>query len=171
MWQHFTSLPLELRNIIYDHVLSDPHDILNFGIPPLYQVHPLITTELYSYRKTITTIFITHKSVYPCHEDAETPRPLIQVALLALVKRFEGNKEMAKGIVLVFKAVHYERQLRPEDKNPRLAALGRMDAVFRSVDATFVESKAMFWSLEFRRQGVETRVDGRGIRTGSGVFR
>jgi hypothetical protein len=151
--------------MIYDHVLSDPHDILNFGIPPLYQVHPLITTELYSYRKTITTISI--KSVYPCHEDTGTSRPLIQVELLALVRKFEEKKEMAKGIVLVFKAVHYERQPRPEDKNPRLAALGRMDAVFRSVDAAFTKSKAMFWSVEFRRQGVETRVDGgRGIRTG-----
>jgi hypothetical protein len=167
MWQHFTSLPLELRNIIYDHVLSDPHDILNFGIPPLYQVHPLITTELYSYRKTIITISMTHGFVYPNHEDAETPRPLIQVELLALVRRFEEKKEMAKGIVVVFKAVHDERRPRPEDKNSRLAALGRMDQVFRSVDAAFTESKAMFWSVEFRRQGVETRVDGRGIRTGS----
>jgi hypothetical protein len=158
MWQQFISLPLELRNMIYDHVLSDPHDILNFGIPPLYQVHPSITSELYSYRKTITTIFITYGSVYPCHEDAETPPPLIQVDLLALVRRFEEKKKMAKGIVVVFKAVHYERKPRPEDRNPVLAALGRVDAVFRSVDAAFTESKAMFWSMEFRFQGVETRV-------------
>jgi hypothetical protein len=171
MWQHFQSLPLELRNMIYDHILSEPHDILNFGIPPLYKVHPTITSELYSYRKTITTVSITHGFVYPCHEDTGTSRPLIQVALLALVRRFEENKEMAKGIVVVFKAVHYEREPRPEDKNPRLAALGRMDQVFRSVDAAFTESKAMFWSVEFRRQGVETRVDGRGNRTGSDVFR
>jgi hypothetical protein len=167
MWQHFQSLPLELRNMIYDHVLSEPHDILKFGLPPLYKVHPSITKELYSYRKTITTVFITHRSVYPCHEDAEIPQPLLQTRLLALVRRFEENIKMAKGIVVVFKAVHYERQPRPEDKNPRLAALGRMDQVFRSVDAAFTESKAMFWSVEFRRQGVETRVDGRGIRTGS----
>jgi hypothetical protein len=174
MWQHLISLPLEIRNMIYDHVLSEPHDILTNGIPSLYKVHPAMTSELYTYRKTITTVSITHRSVYPCHEDAGTPPPLLQTRLLALVRRFEENKEMAKGIVVVFKAVHHETNPNPIPKNrdgdPLSAILGRVRAASRSIDVVFTESKAVFWSVEFRYQGVETRVDRSDNRTGSGVF-
>lgn len=58
-------------------------------------------------------------------------------------------------------------------RDPIYAIVERIDAAFRNVDDVFTESKATFWSMEFRFLGVETRVDGGGIRRcwERGVFR
>ncbi|KAI4856449.1 hypothetical protein E4T45_02084 [Aureobasidium sp. EXF-8846] len=162
----FKSLPLELRNMIYDYALSDSHDILTNGLPSLYKVHPSITRELYAYRKTITTVDISHSSPYPGPSASEEP-PLLQIKLLALVKKFDEKTNVKGIVVVVFRAIPLP--IRPTEQGiygtgPIYAIIERMNAAFRSIDDVLTESKAMFWSMEFRFLGVETKVDGSGIR-------
>jgi hypothetical protein len=161
----FKSLPLELRNMIYDLALSNPHDILTDGLPPLYKVHPSITKELYTYRKTITTVNISRSSPYPAYSASEEP-PLLQIKLHALINRF-NEKADVKGIVVVFRAIPLP--IRPIEegsygRDPIHAIMERIHAEFRIIGDVFTESKAMFWSMEFRFLGLETRVDESSIR-------
>lgn len=48
--------------------------------------------------------------------------------------------------------------------DPIYAIMERIHAEFRIIGDVFTESKAMFWSMEFRFLGVKTRVDESGIR-------
>jgi hypothetical protein len=151
-----------------------PHDILTNGLPPLYKVRPSITKELNTYRKTITTVDISRSSSYPAHTASEEP-PHLQIKLLALINRF-NEKTSVKGIMVVFRAIPLP--VRPIEqgsygRDPIYAIMERIDAAFRNVDDVFTESKATFSSMEFRFLGVETRVDGGGIRRcwERGVFR
>ncbi|KAI5242213.1 hypothetical protein E4T43_04966 [Aureobasidium subglaciale] len=51
----FPSLPLELRNKIYDYVLYD-HDFITHGLPPIYKTELNLTQELYSYREFVISL-------------------------------------------------------------------------------------------------------------------
>ena len=55
----FRSLPLEVRNMIYDHALEDDYDIFTKGVQAILKVCPEITREIYSYRRIYTTIIVT----------------------------------------------------------------------------------------------------------------
>jgi hypothetical protein len=163
---NFLPLPLELRNIIYDHVLRDSPDILTNGLPSLYKIHSSITKELYTYRKTLLTVKTTRSSRYPCNFTSENP-PQTQIKILALIERFEEEKKEAKGIVVVFRAIPLPIQRIEEDRqgvDEIYTIVMRLNAALKSVEDTFTESKAMFWSVEFRFMGVETRVDRSRIR-------
>ncbi|KAI5239724.1 hypothetical protein E4T42_08600 [Aureobasidium subglaciale] len=58
----FPSLPLELRNKIYDYILYD-HDFIIHGLPSLYKTKLNLTQELYSYRKFMIPFVITQHSL------------------------------------------------------------------------------------------------------------
>jgi hypothetical protein len=157
----FKFLPLELRNMIYDYALSTPHDIPTNGLPPLYKVHPAITKELYTYRKTVTTVRINRSSPYPASSPSEEP-PLLQTRLLALVNGF-NEKANVKGIVVVFRAIPLPSRPIEQGIYGRdliYAIMERIDAAFRGIDDVLTESKAMFWAMEFKFLGVETKVAG-----------
>ncbi|CAD0094536.1 unnamed protein product [Aureobasidium mustum] len=88
----FYSLPIELRNAVYDYALQDDHDFFADGVPALFKVCPEITQEIYSYRKTITTISI----------NVDTPGDIEDEDLhRAMITKFK-QKQNTKGLVVKF---------------------------------------------------------------------
>ena len=87
------SLPLELRNAVYDYALQDDHDFFADGVPALFKVCPEITREIYSYRKIITTTII----------NAHTPGPLeTKDQNWDKITKFKQKKN-TKGLVVKFR--------------------------------------------------------------------
>ncbi|KAI5256791.1 hypothetical protein E4T42_01486 [Aureobasidium subglaciale] len=52
----FLTLPLEIRNKIYDYALEEEHDYFVKGVPALLKISPSLTREIYYYRKIVTTL-------------------------------------------------------------------------------------------------------------------
>ncbi|KAG9661835.1 hypothetical protein KCU95_g19332, partial [Aureobasidium melanogenum] len=88
----FHSLPLELRSMIYDHALHEDHDFFANGVPALFKVCPNITREIYSYRKTITTVCISPDTTGSLENE-----DLHQVK----ITKFK-QKQNAKGLIVKF---------------------------------------------------------------------
>ncbi|KAH0238577.1 hypothetical protein KCV06_g491, partial [Aureobasidium melanogenum] len=96
----FRSLPLELRNIIYDYALEDDHDIFTDGLPTLFSVCPHITGEIYSYRSIVTTVVITNETPEPYEESA---KPMLSRYVDAIAEFTQ--KSCIKELVVRFKPV------------------------------------------------------------------
>lgn len=89
----FHSLALELRSMIYDYALHEEHDYLTNGVPALFKVCPNITKEIYSYRKTVTTMSITASTPWlPENENQHWDK----------IARFK-RKQQTKGLVVKFR--------------------------------------------------------------------
>ncbi|KAG9737357.1 hypothetical protein KCU73_g10018, partial [Aureobasidium melanogenum] len=88
----FHSLPLELRSMVYDYALEQDHDFFADGVPALFKVCPHITKEIYSYRKTITTVCI----------DTKTPWPLENKDQQWYKITSFNQKQQTKGLVVRF---------------------------------------------------------------------
>ncbi|KAG9525686.1 hypothetical protein KCV07_g1051, partial [Aureobasidium melanogenum] len=88
----FHSLPLELRSMVYDYALEEDHDFFADGVPALFKVCPHITKEIYSYRKTITTVCI----------DTKTPWPLENKDQQWYKITSFNQKQQTKGLVVRF---------------------------------------------------------------------
>ncbi|KAH0371017.1 hypothetical protein KCU65_g2151, partial [Aureobasidium melanogenum] len=105
-------LPLELRSMVYDYALHEEHDYLTNGVPALFKVYPNITAELYSYRKTITTMNIT----------TETPWPLEhEIQHFDKITRFK-QKQYTKGLVVKFRCLKPRGQQVPSSGLPGFIA-------------------------------------------------
>lgn len=137
----FTSLPLELRNQIYDYVLSDGHDILTDGMPALYKVHPDMTRELYSYRDFMIRVPITQESPFSPRESL--PQPLLQSRLLDLAATFKSKKEQKRRLVVVFEAVVQGIRLASDDGDDDKDALSRLLA---KIGATWTDVLRWSWA-------------------------
>lgn len=94
----FRSLPLELRNMIYDYALDDEHDIFADGLPALLKVCPEITREVYSYRNIVTTVIITNETPEPYEESA---KPMLSRYVDTIAKF--NQKRCVKELVVRFK--------------------------------------------------------------------
>ncbi|CAD0088690.1 unnamed protein product [Aureobasidium vineae] len=116
------SLPLELRSIIYDHALSDDHNIITDGIPALLKVCLEITREIYSNRKIVSTIHITHETTWSNVTDSPKHR------CLDIMTRF-NQKENAKGLLILFKPLTRGTTSR-SDAGGILDPLQRIEDVF-----------------------------------------
>ncbi|KAI4718355.1 hypothetical protein E4T48_05438 [Aureobasidium sp. EXF-10727] len=92
--KNFNSLPLEVRNMIYDYALDPNHDIFTNGVPALLRVCPHLAREIYSYRKIVTTTYINVSDIHAWSEETEQKH-------YEMVARFE-RKENTKGMVVVF---------------------------------------------------------------------
>ena len=92
----FRSLPLEVRNMIYDHTLEDDYDIFAKGVQAILKVCPEITREIYSYRRIYTTIIVTE---FPQRMD-----PFQINRIFGKAKRF-NMVEGRKGLVVRCKAM------------------------------------------------------------------
>jgi hypothetical protein len=167
---NWSSLPLELREMIYEHYLTHPHDMVADGIPPLFKVRLSITRELYSHHDIITTIPITHQT--PTATPIMLLQPLLQLKLLFLVDSFETKKEKKKNLIVVFTAVAQKPRSLVNDEGYGqiynvLDVGANMDKAFRSLQDNFVtETKAIMWALELRFAGVDVRLDRETVRTG-----
>lgn len=128
------SLPLELRNQIYDYTLSDGHDIVHDGISALYKTHPAITRELYSYRDFPIRIPITQESTYNPRPDR--PQSLLHTRLLGLVERFKAKNKQHRKLILVFEA-EVEGLETVINKPERFIAV--FSELFASIDTTFTD--------------------------------
>lgn len=165
---NWSSLPLELREMIYDHYLQHPHDIVTNGIPPLFKVRLSITRELYSLHDIITTIPITHQT--PTATPIMLLQPLLQLKLLFLVDNFETKKGKKKNLIVVLTAVAQKAEVIDGDGYGKMYNIldvkAHMDKAFRTVQDNFItETKAIMWALELSFAGVDARLDRKTVRT------
>jgi hypothetical protein len=63
----FLSLPLELRNRVYEYALEDDVDILLKGVPSILRVSTEITRQIYEYRNITTTIEYSGENDIPAN--------------------------------------------------------------------------------------------------------
>lgn len=185
----FLSLPLELRNQIYDYALSDGHDIITDGMPALYKIHPAITRELYSYRDLIITIPITQELPFNLRESP--PQPLLQSRILDLAATFKSKKEQKRRLVVVFEAVVQGIRLTSDDgdddKDALSKLLAKIGAIWTDVltwacekpttaawespkmvatmawEDVLTAAKAEIWTARMRAKGVDARFASRAI--------
>lgn len=136
---NFHSLPLELRNIVYDYALQDDHDFFADGVPALFKVCPHITSEIYSYRKTVTTV-----SISPDTSGLIENEDLYRAA----IAKFK-QKQNTKGLVVKFVV------LRPSRKVDDLSAAG----ILETINAGFTGINVRLFAFELRvLMKVETEV-------------
>lgn len=155
----FLSLPLELRNRVYDYALSDGHDVIHDGLPSLYKVHPEITTELYSYRDLVIAISVLHDPV----TDDEPP-PHLERRLLHLTNAFAAKKLGNRSLIVLLIAVAENPTFRRSEtlqhsKRCTCAA----DWVNHYNFSTTM--KASQWAEQLMALGIDARLDRRTVRT------
>ncbi|KER00572.1 hypothetical protein AUEXF2481DRAFT_24884 [Aureobasidium subglaciale EXF-2481] len=104
----FLTLPLEIRNKIYDYALEEEHDYFVKGVQALLKISPSLTREIYYYRKIVTTLPILRTDYRQSRSLATNPEqtaygtgfwsPRLD-GILDKVKKFEEAKDR-KGLVV-----------------------------------------------------------------------
>lgn len=162
----FLSLPLELRNRIYDFALSDGHDVISDGTPPLYKVHPEITRELYSYRNFIIKVSLTQDSPWP----DDQPQPFLRARLLELQDKFDAKKAGKNSLIVLLTAVvrtSISTECSSCERDETITAMQRCTCAANMIrGANFDASmKAYQWAKDLMSEGVDARLDRRTVRT------
>jgi hypothetical protein len=134
----FRSLPLELRNIIYDYALEDDHDIFTDGLPTLFSVCPHITREIYSYRSIVTTVVITN----------ETPEPYEESAKSMLSRYVDAIAEFTQKSCIKELVVRFKPMARPTTAAPDTDTIADLLQVMATrFSHYFVKRKADSYSI------------------------
>lgn len=162
----FLSLPLELRNKVYDYAISDGHDIIADGTPPLYEVHPEITRELYSYRNSIVKVPLTKDSPWPDDE----PNLFLGAVPLNLIEKFKVKKEGHRSLIVLLTAVTQtstSRQCHSCNTDETITAMQRSTCATNMINSINLgtATKAMQWASRLMSEGVDARLDRRTVRT------
>lgn len=141
----FHSLPLELRSMIYDYALHEDHDYLTNGVPALFKVCPNITKEIYSYRKTITTMSITAAAPWPPLESEDQH--------FGKITRFK-QKQQTKGLVVKFRYLKSREQQVPSSGLPSFIA-----SIRETLEGGHTVLRVVFYAMRLRLAlNVETEV-------------
>ena len=154
MASNLMSLPLEIRDQIYDYVLSDDHDIFAHGVPALLKVRLELTQEIYSYRRLTSTIPITDNNLF-LTEPEFTHQPN---EALRKISRFE-NDTRKKALLVVCKSI-----TPPQAVYENIFEPGSEEDIFDRAAYTwwqrhFVFSKATLFAEYLASKGANAVVD------------